>query len=148
MLTKLIKYGGCIRRETEKKICYLDCSECMEEGFSEANLKELIQIRNEICRNFNQLIFEYNKRCPPHRRISTMGVYLNAPENEQGLIKEAQAFALLISDAIDNGYITNGKSAWARVLSQLEMINGTFLKCSTWQKYLQVFIFVYIVMKA
>lgn len=136
MLTRFRKYGGGIRRETEKTICYLDCSECMEEGFSEAFLKELIQIRDEICRNLNQLIFEHNKRCPPHRRISTTGVYLNAPENEQSLIKEAQAFALLISAAIDNGYITNGKSAWARVLSQLEMRNGTFLKCSTWRKYL------------
>ncbi|MGL5706598.1 MAG: hypothetical protein ACRDD6_15200 [Tannerellaceae bacterium] len=147
MLAIIRKHGVCIRLETEKKISYLYCAECMEEGFSEAFLKELVQLRDEICANLNQLILEHNKRCPLHRRFSTMGMYLDAPENQQSLIKEAQAFALLISDAMDDGSITNGKTAWAKILSRLELSNGTFLKYSTWQKYLQMFIFVYIVMK-
>lgn len=134
MLTIIRKHGVCIRRETMKTIN--SKKEEQEEGFPEAFLKGLVQLRDEICGYINQVIHEHNKRCPLHLRFSIRGVYLDAPENQQCLIKNAQDLAIIISDAMDDGSITKGKTAWAKVLSQFELCDGSLLKTNTWRTYL------------
>ncbi|MGL5563081.1 MAG: hypothetical protein ACRDCN_10740 [Tannerellaceae bacterium] len=138
MLAIIRKHGVCIRLETEKMISYLDCPESQEEWFTKEFIKELVQFREEICSNMNQLIHEYNKRCPLHLRFSIRGVYLSAPENQLSLIKNPQDFAIIISDAMNDGSITCAKTAWAKVLSQFELSDGTFLKSETWRNYMHL----------
>lgn len=136
MLTNIRKHEVGIERETNKVINCQGYPQYKEEGYPDETLQALVGLRDNICENINQIFFHHNKNCPEHKRISITGVYFTAPENHQSLIKNPQDFAIIISDAMDNGSITCGKTAWAKVLSQFELCDGSMLKANTWRAYL------------